>query len=72
MLIAAQIVQDREQPRSQIRTRPELIETRDRPLEAILHEIVGSISAAGERPGVATKIGNLRLDCLRIISAQPH
>jgi hypothetical protein len=72
MLVAAQIMQNREQPRSQVGARLELIEAGDRPLETVLDEIVGSIPSAGKSPGVPTKIWDLRLDRLRIIFAQPH
>ena len=63
-VIAVHVVENGEQPSPQIGAGPELIEVRDRPLQAVLDEVVCFIGASCERASVAMQGWNLLGDNL--------
>ena len=61
-LVDEEMVHDREQPAPRALAGAPVVDARQRPLEAILHEIVGRVAVAQQRARIAPQPGNFRKD----------
>ena len=62
-LVHEDVVHDGEEPRPQV-ARPPQVELAHRALEGVLHQVVGAVAVAHQRPRVAAQVGDVRDDQL--------